>query len=135
MSFQHNSESSTPSYSSSSSGSVNLPTPTPIYEQVPIVPPSTHTCYTPPTKRTRRSLFYGSPSPKEKINDIHHYQRKTMELQLELYYEKRVNAKHLSFLEQVALKLCGSSSKNTVHQLSPVCSLIRHIPWEPSPQR
>lgn len=59
-----------------------------------------HTGFTSDKKWSKRFLFV-SPNTEEKIDGIHHYQ---MDLQQELYFEQKVAARRLSFLEQVAIK-------------------------------
>ena len=116
-------------YESPSSKSSNLPTPTPAY--IPICPPQNHhTGYTPENKRTRRNLF-PTPSTKEKIDDLHHYQRETLELQCEMHYEQKSHGRRLSFLERCAAKICGASPINTnAHIHSPQRPHASPNSWE-----
>jgi hypothetical protein len=67
---------------------VNIPslhTPTSIHEQVPIIRDHNHyTGYTPSSKKSKRSLLFGSPSTKQKVDESHHYQQQSMDLQKEM---------------------------------------------------
>lgn len=132
MSPSHNSSDGS-SYSSinfetPSSTSSNLPTPTPTHE--PARPSSYQTGYTPEKKKDRRFLFFGSPQTKQKIDDLHHYQRESITLQRVMYYEQKMNSRRLSFHEQIGWKFCGSSS-SSAYQPTP---LSTRNPWDRSPQ-
>ena len=104
--------SSPSSYNSSSSSTPSLPTPTPVHE-----PGRHHTGFSPKPKKSRRSLFF-SPKTKEKIDEIHHYQKEQVNLQREMFYEQRMNSNRLSLIESIALKFCGKSAKHDVFQPS-----------------
>ena len=123
--------------STSSSSSPSLPTPTPPHE-----PKhrwfNYRTRYTPEKKKSKRASII-SPNTKEKINEIHHYQQQQMDLQRELYFEQKVTARRLSFLEQIAATFCSSKAKD-VHEPMPVpcCPLdpsaSYRTPWDPPPR-
>ena len=119
---------STPTeYDSSSSP---FPTPTPVHEPRC----SYHTGYTPEKKKSKRTLFT-SPDTKKKIDDIHHYQYHQMELQKEMYYEQKVTSSRLSFLENIAMRFCGSSNMHNPGTTHHASSSSQRPAWEPSPQR
>ena len=114
-----------------------LPTPTPIHEPTHRWS-SYHTGFTPDSKKTKRSLFV-SPNTKEKIDEIHHYQKQQIDLQRELYFELKVTARRLSFLEQVAMKFCSSRKKDVHDPLPKPCSSLDpsssyRTPSDPSPR-
>ena len=106
-----------------------------------------HTGYTPEKKKGKNTMVI-SPSTKQKIDEIHHYQQQQMNMQRELYYEQKVMARRLSFLEKIAMKVCSSkkddvaepsyrtpSSSNPVQiQIAPRWSPIEDVPspnsWE-----
>ena len=75
-----------------------------------------HTGYTPNNKKGKHTMVI-SPSTKQKIDEIHHYQQQQMNMQRELYYEQKVTARRLSFLEKIAMKVC-SSKKDEVAEPS-----------------
>ena len=52
---------------------------------------NSHTGYT-PDKKTGKNTMVVSPSTKQKIDEIHHYQQQQMNMQRELYYEQKVTA-------------------------------------------
>ena len=94
--------------------SPKLPTPThePVYKWE-----NYRTGYTPDSKKAKRSLFT-SPDTKRKIDEIHHFQQQQINLQRELYFEQKVTARRLSFLEKIGLYFC-SSKKNEVSEPLP----------------
>ena len=128
---------STPSTDSAVDTPQQLLTPTPKQE-------STHrwssyrTGFTPDNKKAKKSLFT-SPNTKEKINEIHHYQKQQMDLQRELYLEQKVTARRLNFLQQVAMKFCSSRKKDIHEPLPKPCSSLDpsssyRTPSDPSPR-
>ena len=133
LSMASESDDSPSSYSSSSLEILVTPTP---HEKNRPCPSRERSSYTPEKKKSRRFLFFGSPSTKEKISEMHHYQREQLDLQREMYYEQKVNSKRLSFIEQVALKFCGTSPKKDVVQPSTSQQITSSgwNSWEPSPQ-
>ena len=129
---------STPSTDSSADTPQCLPTPRPNQEPTNRWS-SYHTGFTPENKKAKRSLFI-SPNTKEKIDEIHHYQKQQMDLQRELYFEQKVTARRLSFLKQVALKFCSSRKKDVHEPLPKPCSSLYpsssyRTPSDPSPRR
>ena len=76
---------------------------------------------TPTSKRAKKVLFC-SPRTKEKIEEIHHYQKHQIDLQRQLHYgqrqlydEQQRTSATLSILERMASFLCASN-KNDVYQ-------------------
>lgn len=69
---------------------------------------------TPNSKRCKKALFC-SPGTREKIDEIHHYQKHQVDLQREMYYEQKLTASRLTYLEQIASFFC-SSNKHNVHE-------------------
>ena len=96
--------------------SPKLPTPTPKHEPV-YKWENYRTGYTPESKKAKRGLFT-SPDTKRKIDEIHHFQQQQIDLQWELYFEQKVTARRLSFLEKIGLRFC-SSKKNEVSEPLP----------------
>ena len=100
---------------------------------------SYHMGFTPDNKKSKRALFV-SPNTKEKIDEIHHYQKQQIDLQRELYFEQKVTARRLSFLKQVAMKFYNSRKKD-VHEPLPIpCNPLDpcacyHTTFDPSPKR
>ena len=91
--------------------SPKLPTPTPKHEPV-YKWDNYRTGYIPESKKAKRGLFI-SPDTKRKIDEIHHFQQQQIDLPRELYFEQKITARRLSFLEQIGLRFCGSK-KNDV---------------------
>ena len=81
---------SSSSYHSSSISTPSLQPPTPRHETAQY-----HTGFSPKTKKSRRSLFV-SPKTKEKIDEIHHYQKGKINLQREMYYEQQMKSSRLA---------------------------------------
>lgn len=78
-----------------------------------------------------------SPSTKQKIDEIHHYQQQQMDLQKELYYEQKVMARRLSFLERMVIEICSSKKEDIIKptsrpltSLNPAQSLVAPM-WSP----
>ena len=95
--------------------SPKLPTPTPKHE--PVYKWNNYrTGYIPESKKTKRGLFI-SPDTKRKIDEIHHFQQQQIDLQRELYFEQKVTARRLSFLEQIGLRFCGSKKNEATEPL------------------
>ena len=72
---------------------------------------------TPTLKRAKKVLFC-SPRTREKINEIHHYQKHQIDLQRQLHYEQQLTSERLSLLERMASFFCGSN-KHDVHEPMP----------------
>lgn len=79
---------------------------------------------TPKSKKAKKVLFY-SPQTKEKIDEIHHYQKHQIDLQRQLHYgqqqlhhEQQQTSARLSILERMAFFFCGSN-KRDVHEPMP----------------
>ena len=75
-------------------------------------PNNSHTGFTPDSKRAKKGWFIRSPSIKEKIDDICHYQRESLQVHREIHYGQQSHDKRLSFWEQCAAKFCGTISTN-----------------------
>ena len=72
-----------------------------------------HTGFTPDKKKGKKAMVI-SPSTKQKIDEIHHFQRQQIDMQREMFYEQRVTARRLSFLEKIAMKICSSKKDEVV---------------------
>ena len=92
---------------------------------------NTHTGYTPEKKKGKNAMVI-SPSTKQKIDEILHYQQQQMELKKELYYEQKVTARRLSFLERMALKICSSKKEDIVKPTSRPSSNPAQSPASPT---
>ena len=106
-----------------------------------------HTGYTPDKKKGKKEMVV-TPSTKQKIDEIHHYQQQQMNMQRELYYEQKVTARRLSFLEKIAMKFCSSKkddvaepsyrtpspSNHVQSSIAPIWSSVENVPspnsWE-----
>ena len=72
---------------------------------------------TPTSKRANKVLFC-TPRTREKINEIHHYQKHQIDLQRQLHYEQQLTSERLSLLERMASFFCGSN-KHGVYEPMP----------------